>query len=496
MEEFDARYRRIHEGDLAGAERFVAELNAQSEFALAKRVALLMSLGSEATFELPEASDGPDVETLALQARRAFITLQHDDLDAAIQQLSLMEGAADQHTLWTGFRDTLFDRPAASETGTVLYQAARRSNDPILAVDAITLEAASAMVDARYDDALLKARQAARMAQTEHLWLPHYFASLFLSRLRRLTGTCHAAVRIADAALAAMPSMWHGWFQWERLCASAPASPTTSAIGSPLAMGASMMVHWLDASTSWTQPAFPPQLLASTIHRRDIEAAAALFGNPVKEPAIDIWLHGRAHSMPPHMLGFASRGESSGALVVAAPKVKARRIAEAALPPSVPAIGPSPKQATRVGMLLSALALAGEDGLARDVLFEQTYGFRYNAEAHDAAFRVLRHHASRHAEGHAQLSQEGKQHFMTVHTPFAVEDPRTVRPFKDMMLQMLARQGGQSARSVASDLGVPLRTVQAALKEMVGDGMCSSERSGNKVTYEVEDTTFAPLTMG
>ena len=37
---------------------------------------------------------------------------------------------------------------------------------------------------------------------------------------------------------------------------------------------------------------------------------------------------------------------------------------------------------------------------------------------------------------------------------------------------------------------MPLRTVQATLRQLANEGVCRVERSGRNVEYVVEDTTF------
>jgi len=60
----------------------------------------------------------------------------------------------------------------------------------------------------------------------------------------------------------------------------------------------------------------------------------------------------------------------------------------------------------------------------------------------------------------------------------------------DRLVRSLAEQGAPSAADAARVLGLPLRTVQSALAELVAEGICRVERQGRNVSYRVEDTTF------
>ena len=83
---------------------------------------------------------------------------------------------------------------------------------------------------------------------------------------------------------------------------------------------------------------------------------------------------------------------------------------------------------------------------------------------------------------------------LNVHQPFTVPDPRCSRPLEDRLLETLATSRDATAKGTAAALGVPLRTVQGALKELVAEGACLAERKGRAVAYRVEDTTFASPT--
>jgi hypothetical protein len=55
--------------------------------------------------------------------------------------------------------------------------------------------------------------------------------------------------------------------------------------------------------------------------------------------------------------------------------------------------------------------------------------------------------------------------------------------------------GAMSAEHAAQRLGVPLRTVQALLAQLVEEGECHADKNGRRVQYRVEDTTFSEPTQ-
>ena len=65
----------------------------------------------------------------------------------------------------------------------------------------------------------------------------------------------------------------------------------------------------------------------------------------------------------------------------------------------------------------------------------------------------------------------------------------------DRVLQLVAKRGSVTAKDAAGALGIPLRSAQSALKELVEGGACKLRRDGRKVAYEVEDTTFREPTF-
>ena len=87
------------------------------------------------------------------------------------------------------------------------------------------------------------------------------------------------------------------------------------------------------------------------------------------------------------------------------------------------------------------------------------------------------------------LRDEGRLVLAPAHA-FLLADPRCALPLADRLVLSLVALGTPSAADAADALGLPLRTVQAALQALVAEGTCRAERQGRHVRYLVEDTTF------
>lgn len=214
-------------------------------------------------------------------------------------------------------------------------------------------------------------------------------------------------------------------------------------------------------------------------------------------PVAREWIRGEQDAPPAEILGLGSvaaeGGDQTTAWVVAHPERQARRIFAlgAALAERPPVMDPKRSRPGRVETTIAALALAGDAGIERTDLFRTVYGFDYVAKLHKATFKVLRHRVRTQLGSHGELRVADDQVALVVFEPFRVADPRCVQPLSDLVLRVLARTGGGSAKSAATSLGVSLRTAQQALQELVEDGVCHQQRRGRSVEYRVEDTTFS-----
>jgi hypothetical protein len=401
-----------------------------------------------------------------------------------------------------GEHDGLADRAAAIEVD------AAREKSAAQVVEAATLCAFAALERGEFERALAVARRASRMARTEALPQSEYLANVVLARMRRHAGRVHLATRILAAIGRVAPPQWLGWLAWELLAAGdiatssdlvrraldSPASRATVALADAIgaaAAGRAARVRNLGgeavrALADWeSERAYCTDVLVAADPAADLSTAS----DEVRTFCLG------AADLPPHLLGASTwprADEDVGAPHLVATPNGVRRIL---------AIGAGivdgsvhePKLATRqlrTETAAAALVLAGPDGVARDVFFRELYGLSFKPATHQGVLDVLLHRVRAYLGPAATMTRSDEAIRVTVDAPLLLLDAPTDRPLEDQLLRALARGRGRSAREVASELGVALRTVQSALRTLVDEGECSAERKGRVVEYRVEDTTF------
>ena len=381
---------------------------------------------------------------------------------------------------------------------------ARRREHASAVIETASLRALCASHDGRLDEALEHARRAARMGRTERVPEAEYLAGLTLARMRRLTGRPYLATRIATALRHMAPPSWHAWVDWEiaMACGSSDASPSAAA---------AQLAAIIDHARAGRREAFDAavgeldrRLEGVAFASRDVawvrtalDPAAPL--DAVPEP-LRTWCDGTSGYAPaPYGLAGLSgvdltHGTSSGVgLVVAAGDERGRRVLRVAEGLAVGATEGRWLGDTIVGRteaILSALALRGPDGASDAEIFADAYGFAFSHAVHRGAFDVALHRARARVEPFGHIERADGRIALRVERSFVVPDPRSVPGSDDRLLAHLATRGAVSARDLASRLGVPLRTVQDALRVLVDVGACRRERDGRQVLYAIEDTTF------
>jgi hypothetical protein len=138
--------------------------------------------------------------------------------------------------------------------------------------------------------------------------------------------------------------------------------------------------------------------------------------------------------------------------------------------------------------------LAGPAGIAREDLFRRVYGFTFKQVTHQGVLDVLVHRVRALLGESATLDRSVRTIAAVARAPLAVPEGASAQPLEDRVLRALAERGGLGAREAAEAIGIPLRTVQAALARLVEEGACLTERRGRAVAYRVEDTTFSEPT--
>lgn len=438
------------------------------------------------------------IPALELHGRRALLSLNHLELAKTIEVLSAMATPETERIAlrFRGWQQAfLGDGTGAAETGRSLYAQASAAGAAVDTVEAVTLQSLAAMVSDDSAEALHLARRAAHMAQSEHLWVSHYQASLLLARARRLSRQPHLASRIVTSCLRVAGSEWHGWLHWERVFAGAAYEASDGPVEDTiLGVDAAKIEAWSRGAGSAASP--HPSIRASALHASDHFAASRAL-DPAAAPlddAVGDWIRGSDPAIPSALCGLAaSAANAHGAWVLARKGHPARRIL--GVPPqSAAQVAPSGAQPTRVDTIIAALVLAPK-GIERAELFQAAYGFPYRAAIHEPTFKVLRSQAKRHIANAGAIRSVDQKYTLDVLGDFVIVDPRSEQPLQEVMLRYLGRTGRAGAKDVAARLSVPLRTVQQALKGLVEDGACAISKEGRRVQYVVEDTVFCELTI-
>ncbi|MFK8000612.1 MAG: hypothetical protein AB8H86_13510 [Polyangiales bacterium] len=474
----------LTEGDLSPAWAAVADA--------------LRCLASRDAVERPRAEDlcaGLEgvggARALELLGVRALLALDRVALESTIHALLGfgVHGAAAYNHLsgWLAFLRGQGE--IAQKLGEQLESDSRARGKSTGVVEGAVLNAAGILLGGDPSAALKQVRRAARMAQSERLWTSNFLAGILLSRARRMNGQTYLAARVAVACLAVTGSEWAPLLEWELFFAGGDTSHAHREL--PIVRVRAELAEWLLGDGQVPRRT----ALGSVPHEGDIAAAlfAAGASEETSEAATSKWIYGNAQDVPGIISGISAHASQHGPVrIIVRSNAKARRMLHT-VPKGVTPLPPSGVEATRVEALVAVLAFA--DGpLSRRTLFERTYGFKYRPEIHEDAFKVLRSQAKSFIAGWATLgSVDG--YVLHVHKDIAVLDPGSKQPTGNAILGRLGQMGQSNAKSLAETLGIPLRTVQAALKELVNDGACEVQRIGRRVEYVVEDTTFQEITL-
>lgn len=356
---------------------------------------------------------------------------------------------------------------------------AQESQEPDLRIHATTLASLTLLRDGNIAEGLSLARRASRMARAEQLPHEEFFAALTLARARRYDGTHHLALRILSALHRVCMPIWRGWLDWE--LAMVGAESTGNAVG-----GLAYAAHEFRASLA---RGAPPREGPSIFEGEASSAFAAVHPHVDVPNAIAAWSRGEVHDLPPGLSGI-STSEDDTTWVFAGPGVSARRFLALRSPSNFGDNLHSGKVG-RVHEALCILLLAGAGGMEKETFFRTTYGFDYVPALHKATFKVLRHRMRQQLGPVGALNVEGERLTIELHKACVVPDPRSGHSLADRVLRVLSRQKAGSAKSASAALNVPLRSIQATLKELVENGECVPTRDGRNQNYRVEDTTFS-----
>lgn len=391
---------------------------------------------------------------------------------------------------------------------TTLVAAAQRSRDvPGLLAEAEAIAALAELNEGRLDAARDRARLGSRVARTDGYLVTEYVAHLALARVRRFDARWYLASRILDSLARVTPPAWSGWIAWELVLVGGAARAAGLEGSSAWRSASNELAAMLDAASRGdrtrldaTSELAPWPFLAK--ERARVRALVDPSANA--PPELRAWLAGEGNRAPHGMDGLVGSAsllgaglERAGVVVWAEPGRAARRTWVAGLGllgRDLPAS--YDLQHERVLAALVALLVTPSMSATEEELFRRVYGFAYAPDKHGGVLRTLLYRMRQELGARGEIVREGDALKLRLAAPIAIPDPTTATDLRELVLRFLAENGGRaSARDVAEALGVPLRTVQDALGQLVGDESCRRERSGRTHEYALEDTTFFAPTI-
>ncbi|MEM9192964.1 MAG: helix-turn-helix domain-containing protein [Myxococcota bacterium] len=385
----------------------------------------------------------------------------------------------------------------------VLEAEARAAGDAPLVIEATALGAWNAMRLGDVEAATSLGRRASRMARTEALPQQEYLANVVLARIRRLSGRAHLAVHILRALLQVASTPWHRWMKWELSLAGGhvdgPEGPSQQLLQVVAAALGGDLRAYDQQATNLVQLTQPVAILW-----RDAAALLSMLdlrnGEGGSE-ATDAWLRGKSTGLAPRGLhgvtAFDHSARAGEPVWVLGSQEGARRVLSVGLPlagPNVHALMPGRRRRGRTDAAIADLLLQGEMARDEEEFFERLYGFSYNPAVHQGARDTLYYRVRERLGEQGELERSRGQLRIRLREAIAVPDPRCAPPPENIILGILAQKGSSTAKETAESLGLPLRTVQHALKSLASDGFCRVERKGRELRYQVEDTTFCEPT--
>ena len=403
-----------------------------------------------------------------------------------------------------------------------LRTAATHLKEPGLLIVATSQSALIAVANGALEEGIKLARRASRMGRAEALPQFEYLANWVLARLRRTTGYPHLATRILQVLLDVAQPNWHPLLSWELLMSGEYSAASERfraasgpAAGSPLGLATTIVDDAIRHASQGARPEFGAQrgrMINTTwfFAMHQAEATALLAALDPNLPVSDVpegmrsWRRAGTHEAPASLAGFVPPADkapdwgAAGAFVLVEPHGSLRRIV-------LNGVGLVEKGALRItssnrgkGRLETAACLLAErmqEGWDTDEFFREVYGLEMDPALHEAAFVSLLHRVRVALQGAGTVITEGGRCRLSLDRAVIIPDTRCRQSPEDRILRVLAQLGTVSAEEAARIAGIPLRTIQAALRTLTSDGACTAVREGRKVRYVVEDTTFHPPTL-
>ncbi len=459
----------------------------------------------------PREPDGPPrCEVLAsvlegdIDHLQSFCASLRDRADAS-ETVQLRWTAAAAWTTWlTGHSE----EGDLVETGARLSEAQRRAKvlgDGPLVVELQALRALLALAVDNLSDAVDYARRASRMGRSEGSPTEEILANIVLARVRRFAAMPHLSLRILHALYPHSEPRARPWICWEATMAG-QLLPAHRAVGPALELGQLLRAARRGAASEVRLAAARlGERARLTPFRKDADGVCALLLDLPGDLKLERWRRGQDDEVPPGLAGLAflppveppSDAEIWSRLIVG-PTQEARRY-PAFVTPSLLGSAEAvvdrtggPRQ-PRVAMGVAHLARQPE-GQALDEYFAHVYGFPYDREVHEAVLSVhlsrMRHFVGDH--GVIERSSCGLR--LRLHDRLILEDPWSQESLPQRALRTLAANPGMSSGGLATALQISRRSVQRLLKDLLDDGTIEQKRSGRRIIYQVEDTTFSEPT--
>lgn len=454
--------------------------------------------------------------------RAAVLAFDRTALDTWMPVHDRLAGSCPEATaraeLAAGFRNLFAGSHA--EAGRRIEAARGVARTADLASCVVELQILSALVAlgrGETNEAIAVARRAFRMARAEALPPEELMAGLVLARVRRVAGAPHLAARILGALSELVSPPFLPWLAWESQLAGA-APPARVPDGCPAGRAANVLGALIAAATAGRRAevddcASRLEQAACGFHDIATETTdllAAMDAESTAQPsrAMARWIAGEDPVLPRGLHGLATcrsdaaEEQIATGYVVAHKGAPGRRILALGAPLVTASTGnerlavvePPRRPRERTDAAIALLGVAGEP-MAEEHFFHMLYGFAYEPALHASILSTLLHRVRATLEGRAEVHREGGRLWLEPHGLLLAWDPRCIRPVEDRILRALTAEGPQTAKRTAERLGIPLRTVQAALGELVESGSCRRGRKGRSVEYAVEDTTFSEPTL-
>jgi len=369
-------------------------------------------------------------------------------------------------------------------------------------VDVAMLRSWRASVAGDAAAALEAARVCCRMAAAEGLPLPLQLAELTLARARRRMGRPHQALWVLSGLRGRDNAPWLALASWEALLAGGGRlfDPAPDSAAEALA---SLLdrVRSGDASQADDTSSLLLERVAGAaplVEEAALLTAALLPSCPEDAPeAVRAFEAGEVHELPCGLLAAALHPPAPRetlAYVIASPGRAGVRKLALAVPEAEAArahAGDGKKPHERLDRALCTLALAGPAGLPEPTFFRSVYGFEFNKRLHGGSLNVLLFRLREELGAAAHLSREPGWVALLPTEPLIVPDPSCRLTTAEQVLQLLSTRGASTAAEAAEASGLPLRTVQGSLQELVAEGICSAAREGRSVKYRVEDSVLS-----